>query len=251
MKIKNYINDFLLYVQFFTRIPVNKELECSDENFIRGSSFFPIIALIIGGIQYLVYLFCNKFLPPSITSIFVVLTAVLLTGALHMDGLGDVCDGFFAFKGGKEKIIEIMKDSRIGAYCCIAIVIDILFKYQLIKLAIESFTPEMIIIAPVMGRLAVVLISTIGKPAKETGSGNLFIGRISWQKLIVTSVIAILIQAIFITPKAIIINMITVLVVTYLFNMFCNSKINGLTGDTLGAINEIVEILILTIFFAI
>lgn len=248
---KKYINDFLLYIQFFTRIPVNLQLDCSNENFRRGAMFFPIIGFIVGGIQYLVYLLLNKYLPSSITAIFVVLTFVLLTGALHLDGLGDVCDGFFAFKGGKEKIIDIMKDSTIGVYSCVAIVLDLLFKYNLIKLAIDSYVPQIIIVAPIIARFSVVLLATIGKNAKSTGTGNIFIGNIQTINIVVTAVICLLLQFIFISYKDMAILTFTAIIITLLFNKFCEHKINGLTGDTLGAINELVEILTLTIFFII
>lgn len=247
--IKNYMNDFLLYIQFFTRIPINVQLECSNENFSRGAMFFPVIGFIIGLIQYAVYLAFRNVLPASITAIFVVLSSIILTGALHLDGLGDICDGFFAFKGGKERIIEIMKDSRIGVYCCVAIVFDILTKYQLIKLSIDSFMPQIMIIAPTIGRFAVVFIAYIGKNAKETGTGNIFIGNIKKMRIIISLIIAVLLSSIFVDIKQIAIIILIVLVFVLLFNKFCESKINGLTGDTLGATNELVEMLVLMIFF--
>ncbi|GAA0116918.1 adenosylcobinamide-GDP ribazoletransferase [Clostridium senegalense] len=249
--IKKYMNDFLLYVQFFTRIPINIELECTNENFIRGSIFFPVIALIIGLIEYIVYVIMKNFFPSTIVAILVLITSAILTGALHMDGLGDVCDGFFAFRGGKGRIIEIMKDSQIGVYSCVAIIMDVLLKYNLISLAIESSIPELIIVAPVVGRLAIVFISTIGKPAKENGSGNIFIGKIKKSQLVLTIILVIALELIFINVREACTITLAVLIMAYGFNCFCNSKINGLTGDTLGAVNELAEVLALMVFFMI
>ncbi|MGL4730260.1 MAG: adenosylcobinamide-GDP ribazoletransferase [Clostridium sp.] len=248
---KEYMNDFLLYVQFFTRIPVNMQLECKNDNFIRGAIFFPIVGLLIGLIEYFIYVVMINFLPPTSVAIFVVITSAIITGALHMDGLGDVCDGFFAFKGGKERIIDIMKDSRIGVYSCVAIIGDILIKYNLISLAIESSIPELIIVAPIIGRLSIVFIATIGKTAKENGSGNIFIGKINKKQLALTIVIALLFQIMFINVREAVILTICALIMSFGFNWFCETKINGLTGDTLGAVNELAEILVLVIFFAI
>lgn len=238
---KKYINDFLLMLQFLTRIPINKNLNCEYEDFKRGALFLPIIGGIIGGIQWGIYYLLIKALPLNIVAVIVILAGILLTGGLHVDGLGDTCDGFYAFKG-KDRIIEIMKDSRIGTYACIAIVMDLLLKFLVYENMIQR-NPLIIITLPIASRASIVLLSLIGKPAKSTGSGNLFIGNMS----IVHSIIAFLSCGVFclllIGFKETVLLCATIILITLLFNKYCNGKIGGITGDILGANNELVEII--------
>ena len=248
---REYINDFLLFFQFFTRIPINKSLNCEKENFRRGSIFFPIIGLFIGIVQWLVFYLLIKVLPINITAIFVVIIPIVITGGLHVDGLGDTCDGFFSFKGDKNKIIEIMKDSTIGTYACIAIVFDMLTRYVAICAIIEMNLPLILIATPIIARFTVVFSSYIGKNAKETGSGNIFIGNIDNKQMITVTIITLILVPLFSGLSKGIILVASALIFSFLFNKFFESKITGHTGDTLGANNELVEILVMILFIAL
>ncbi len=100
----------------------------------------------------------------------------------------EICvTAFFAFKG-KDKIIEIMKDSRVGTYSCIAVVLDLIFKYGLLCFIVPRFSMA-IISAPVLSRLSTVFIVTIGKTAKDTGTGNRFIGTVKLPQFLISIVI--------------------------------------------------------------
>lgn len=232
-------------VQFLTRININKNLECSEENFRWGAVFMPVIGLIIGGIQWIVYKLLIYILPVSVSVVFTILAGIMLTGAMHIDGLGDMCDGFFAFKG-KDKVIEIMKDSRVGTYSCIAVVMDILIKYSLFYCIVLRFSAA-IIVAPVISRLSTLFLVAIGKPAKSTGTGNLFMDAVNISQFIVGLVIttAILLFVVVVNPKYSILFIMSAILASFIFSLYCKKKIGGLTGDLLGANNEVIEILIL------
>jgi adenosylcobinamide-GDP ribazoletransferase len=243
-------NNFLLMLQFFTRIPVNRNLPCGKENFRRGTVYFPLIGFIVGGLQWIVYFVLVQRLPGSVTAVLTVLTGVLVTGALHMDGLGDTCDGFFAFKG-RERIMEIMKDSRIGTYACIAIVSDLLLKVTAIAALQNLRYSTVIIAAPVIGRTVFVLLFHIGKNAKANGTGNLFIGNAGIKEVIFAALLGAGMVSLLLPALTAALLMVTAIVFAILFNSFCEAKIGGLTGDTLGACNEIIEIMVLVVFIAV
>ncbi|MBU3161396.1 adenosylcobinamide-GDP ribazoletransferase [Clostridium frigoris] len=247
---REYLNDFLLFFQFFTRIPINKSLNCEKENFKRGSIFFPIVGLFIGVVQWIIYYLLIKVLPVNITAVFVVIIPIIITGGLHVDGLGDTCDGFFSLKGDKYKIIEVMKDSSVGTYATIAIVFDMLARYAAVTTIIQSDLPFILILAPIIARFTVVFISFIGKNAKEKGSGNIFIGNIDVKRLVIAGIITIIFGTLLIGTLKSVILIIPGLFLSFLFNKFCESKITGLTGDSLGANNELVEILTMILFIA-
>lgn len=237
-------------LQFLTRIPININLECTQNNFRKAAFYLPIVGLIVGGIQWIAYYVLAMLLPANITAVLVFIVSVLVTGALHVDGLGDTCDGFYAFKGN-DKIIEIMKDSRIGTYACIAIIMDILIKVTSISFIIENKLTIIIILAPIIGRLSITFISLIGKPAKSSGSGNLFIGNMSKTIVFSAALLSFAISSIFIGIINSAIIFLISLIVTFLINKYSESKINGLTGDLLGANNELVEIFVLITYIAI
>lgn len=243
---KKISKNFLLMLQFFTRIPVNMSLPCTSKDFRDGSAMLPLIGFVIGSLQAILYILLSNIMPLGTTVLFTLLASIILTGGLHIDGLGDTCDGFFAFKGN-DKIIEIMKDSRIGTYACVAIVFDILIKYSLLLSFRYNKAVIFIILLPVISRFLIVFLSYIGKNAKPNGTGNLFIGNMGIKTTIIALIFAIIIVIPIIGIKLAAIIFFAVIAFSLLFNIYCNSKIGGLTGDTLGACCEIAEILILII----
>ncbi|APQ77601.1 adenosylcobinamide-GDP ribazoletransferase [Clostridium botulinum] len=243
---KSILNDFLLMIQFFTRIPINKNLQCEKVNFRRGAFFLPVVASIIGGIEFLIYLGLKNFLPPNVIIVLLLLFTAMITGSLHMDGLADTCDGFFSLRD-KERIIEIMKDSRMGAFGTIAMIINLLLKYQLLYSLVLKDCSIAIILAPVIGRISILFLCLSKRTAKKNGSGNIFIGSMSKPIIFLITIIALAMNTYFLGLKITIISFIAVLIITYLFYLLCLNKINGLTGDTLGACNELGEITFLLI----
>lgn len=246
---KEIVCNFLLMIQFLTRIPVNISLPCEKDNFRRASIFFPVIGLVVGGIQWGVYKLLENIIPIDAVIIIILIVGVIVTGAIHIDGLGDTCDGFFAFKGS-DRIIEIMKDSRIGTYACIAMVMDLLLKYTLFSFIVPKFSVA-IIAAPMISRCSVLFLGFKGKTAKSTGTGNFFIGNVGVVQFIIGLVITLGVLALLMTPRYIVILLIAALTLSFAFNLFCEKRIGGLTGDTLGANNELVEILTLILISVI
>lgn len=248
---KRYYESFLLMIQMITRIPVKRSLPCSGENFKRGSNFFFAIGLIIGAVQYGVYFSLRNILPAFTMSILIILIDIFITGGFHLDGFGDTCDGFFAAKG-KDKIIEIMKDSRIGTFACIGIIMNLLIKFQgYMFISVNSFITLLIIAVPMLSRTSMLLLCYVGKPAKSGGLGNLFINNVSVFSLIINFAASFFAAFLAVGVVKALILILSSILVTYLFNALCNNKINGITGDSLGAINEIsviTSLLIITAF---
>ncbi|AJD32258.1 MULTISPECIES: adenosylcobinamide-GDP ribazoletransferase [Clostridium] len=243
---KGILNDFLLMIQFFTRIPINKNLQCEKVNFRRGAFFLPIVASIIGGMEFLIYLGLKNFLPPNVIIVLLLLFTAMITGGLHMDGLADTCDGFFSLRD-KQRIIEIMKDSRIGSYGTIALIIDLLLKYELLYSLVLKGYSIAIVLAPIIGKISILFLCLSKRTAKKNGSGNIFIGNMSKTIIFSITIIILMISTYFLGVKATITPFIGVLLITYLVYLLCLNKINGLTGDTLGACNELGEITYLLI----
>jgi adenosylcobinamide-GDP ribazoletransferase len=139
MSIKNEYNIFLSAVQFLTRIKVPGSFVYKQEYLQQSSRYFPLVGIIVGAISALIYLVLNKYLSNDLAILGYMLTSIWITGAFHEDGLADVCD---AFGGGwnKEKILVIMKDSRLGTFGLIGLLAAFAAKFLLLK-ELPGFMP--------------------------------------------------------------------------------------------------------------
>ncbi len=110
---------FISILQFMTRIPININVGF-DEEFHKTLSYFPLVGLVLGVLELLIGKISLMIFDPFITSLIITLSAVILTGGLHIDGLGDTFDALYSYRD-KEKMLEIMKDSRLGTNSLLAV----------------------------------------------------------------------------------------------------------------------------------
>ncbi|MCF6242709.1 MAG: adenosylcobinamide-GDP ribazoletransferase [Bacteroidales bacterium] len=233
---------FFTAVMFYTRIPVPAKTGYSPENLNKATRYFPLIGYIVGGVGALTFLLSNTIFSINISVLASLIVQILLTGAFHEDALSDFCDGF---GGGytKEKILTIMKDSRIGTYGAVALVMLLMSKFVLIRSFTPGKIPFIIITAHVISRLnTVFLIFTSKYVAEPDKSKSKPVGQKTSVK---TLIIAILIG---ITPlffvsllQLAVIVFVEFLVLVYLRH-YIHRHIGGYTGDVLGALQQFSEI---------
>lgn len=134
---KRQIELFFTSLMFYTRIPIPKCIKSRHEELNCATRFYPLVGCIIGALSFVVFWAANYLFSPEISAILTLGAGVLLTGAFHEDGFADTFDGF---GGGytKEKILEIMKDSRIGTYGTMALILQMALKI----FALASFAGE-------------------------------------------------------------------------------------------------------------
>jgi adenosylcobinamide-GDP ribazoletransferase len=132
---------FLTAIMFLTRIRVPTTIDHSPEYLQQAPRYFPVVGWIVGALSALVFLVFSRYISFDIGILAAMITGILVTGAFHEDGFADVCDGF---GGGwtKEKILIIMKDSRIGAYGAIGLIAILGSKFLLLR-ELPSFTPTL------------------------------------------------------------------------------------------------------------
>lgn len=131
---------------FFTRIPIPYKIEYSSEIMNQSQKYYPLVGWVVGGINALVFYLLHFLLPIDISLVIMMICSVLLNGAFHEDGFTDVCDSFGGGYG-KEKILTIMKDSRVGAYGVVGIILLFLLKFLSMKhLAETSFFDFLVIL---------------------------------------------------------------------------------------------------------
>jgi adenosylcobinamide-GDP ribazoletransferase len=244
------MKSLILMLQFFTRIPINTELDIKEDSFAKGIAYFPIVGLVIGFANAIVYYGFSRLLPGILPLIMVTLTNIVITGALHLDGLADACDGIFSARS-KERMLEIMKDSRIGTNGAIAIFFDLVLRIALLGYISDISIIKVILITPIISRTMMsVLIYISSNNGKGNGLGSLFIGRVKLSNLIIALAIGTLLSTIVLGYICLIIIVINVVFI-FIYKRYILSKLGVVTGDTLGAANELSELLILLSFVII
>ncbi|MCC5910256.1 MAG: adenosylcobinamide-GDP ribazoletransferase [Clostridiaceae bacterium] len=237
---------FVLILQFLTRITIAKNLPY-DKEFKKGIVYFPLVGLVIGLILAGAYrLFALLFLN-NIVGILLLALYVFLTGGLHLDGLGDTFDGVYSNQN-KERVLEIMKDSRLGTNGVLIIFFSLMVKTFGIMTILDHNMITGLILIPVFGRLALVYGSYKAKYAREEGLGHIFIGKITSQEVFYTTLITGVITLIH--KESLVFIGITV-AFSYLYKRHIEKSIDGMTGDTLGALCELTEVMYILYLLAI
>ena len=246
------MKNFITGLQFLTRITIAKQSEWSPEGFVRSVNYFPLIGAIIGiilvGINYLFsdYLpLMGIYLPPHVLTTLLIIANIVLAGGLHCDGFMDTMDGIYSGRS-KEKMLEIMKDSRVGANGVMAFVLLVFLKWSLIMDISPLLLPNALLIMPVLGRFAMVIGITIFPYARPEGIGKAFAQYTGKRTLF----IALLFTLLFIVPlgKQAVVSLAVICTFTLLFATYVKKIIGGLTGDIYGAICELAELLVLLVF---
>jgi adenosylcobinamide-GDP ribazoletransferase len=159
--LKRELEYFFGAVRFFTRLPVPGWVGHSAEALNHSARYFPAVGLLIGGIGALVYLGAALLWPPAIAVLLSMAATIYATGAFHEDGLSDTVDGL---GGGWEKlrILEIMKDSRVGSYGLVAMVLALLGKFTLLTALDPGLMPLALLAGHALSRLcATALLATM------------------------------------------------------------------------------------------
>lgn len=163
------IKSLVLMLQFLTRLPVNVQVDFDRKIIARGTLFFPFIGMLVGAIAAAVY-YLLYYVNLDVASLGAVFTIIAVTGGIHLDGLSDTADGFFSSRS-REKILEIMKDSRVGTFGVIAIIFNILSKYVFLRGMDMHTAVTALILSCGLGRLAEALLFSFGKGARPGGDG--------------------------------------------------------------------------------
>lgn len=243
------IEDFLTGLQFLTRISIQTKKQWSLDSFSRSVKFFPIIGGIIGllltGIVYGAQNFWGVKLPLHLMAVSIILFEIIITGGLHCDGLMDTVDGVFSGKS-RERMLEIMKDSRVGAFGAMSFCLLIVMKYSLILDIEPMLLPIAIFVMPIIGRTAVVMAITLYPYARADGLGKGLSQCEHKNTLYIAGIIAILLLVPF--GKLVLLSSGVAIAFAILVAEYVNKRLGGLTGDVYGAVVELTELVALVVF---
>jgi adenosylcobinamide-GDP ribazoletransferase len=243
------IKAFFIALGLLTRIPVPKlfQVKEGDNEKLFGWSviFYPLVGLMIGG--FLVFiLWCLSFLSLPVSGLIeaaILLTAwVLITGALHLDGLADSADAWLGGYGDQQRTLEIMKDPYSGPAAVVVIVLVLLLKFS--SLTIAGW--EVLLLSPVLARTAVMILLATTPYVRKGGMAETSVKHLP--KTAVWFVLLLVLSLSVFLLKEHAWGLIILFGVAYLLRRLMLKRIQGTTGDTAGAMLEVMEVSILLVF---
>lgn len=235
-------------LQFLTRLPV-PQIPVVDGDLRRATGAFPLVGLVVGGVTLAVWAGLDLLLGPVVAAIGAVTVAVAVTGAFHEDGLADTFDGLW---GGwdPERRIEIMRDSRVGTYGACALILSLLARVALLAQVDLLVAARAIVLAHVVGRAAILLQIRWLPPVSDRGSGAQVADPVGATGLTIATLttLATCIVAVGVWTPLI---LAVALTGTAALRRAARRRIGGLTGDVLGATQQVVLILSLATVVAL
>ena len=257
------MRSILLAIQLLTIIPVRLGGDVIEKDVARCTGFFPVVGALQGILLLVAFAGLNMIFPGDIISVFIIALAILTNGGFHLDGLADTFDAIAVKSSGDrrkdiEKRLAVMKDSTTGAIGVVAVVTVILLKFVLLKNIILAALPatamSIIFLMPVFSKWTMVPAICHGKSARTDGLGRILIDDCSFRQATVAGVLVLLFFVLALTSAGHsglhVVLFLCLSAAGYLLALatvaFCSARFGGLTGDTLGALSELSEILYLT-----
>ena len=239
------LSKLILMLQFFTRIPININVKASTEDFAKGLIYAPVIGLFIGLILAAVSFGLSFIFPASVSAVLIIVIYIIITGGLHLDGLGDTFDGIFSNRP-KERILEIMRDSRVGTNAVLAVFCVLLVDFSVLsQLYSDKYFLFMVAFMPVAGRVGSILGASVSVYARAgEGLGKSFIDYCGKKEFLKGLIIYLLISAgLFVCGFEYDAKMGVLMAIppisAVLMVKALSRKIGGATGDILGAVCEL------------
>lgn len=208
------------------------------------SAFFPLVGWFFGGVLWLVFSMTVK-LPQTVQAFWLLLVWEALSRGLHLDGLADTADAFIAVKD-KATTLRILKDSHIGAFGAMAIFMLLIGKFALLSTVKPEALGVSLVASTVIARFFIVILSAIFPSTKKEGLGFLIMSSTGAKEATMAAILTL--PLVLVIPLTINWYVFLVLLGPVLLAWHVNRRIGGLTGDVLGAILEITELLTLMIF---
>jgi adenosylcobinamide-GDP ribazoletransferase len=237
------MNSFFLALRFLTIIPLGRLQEVVPESIGAAGKYYPVVGLIIGGLSWLVFYGAHHFFPLSVSVGLLVIFGVILTGALHLDGLADCLDGLY---GGtdRETCLAIMKDVHLGTMGAVGLILNLGIKYLILR-EIISF-PSLwlwIILIPSVSRWTPILLAFLFPYARPNGGlGQTLVAGTGKKEIIWASVLA-WVPVLLLTGFLGLGLIPVVLIWSLLCGWYFRKKVGGITGDIMGAVIESSEVL--------
>lgn len=239
------MNSFLLAIQFLTILPLWTK-KFSQAKLAGALIYFPVVGLFLGVVLAGLNVCLSALGIFSLAvNIILVIVLVVLTRGIHLDGLADTADAFLSAKGKKE-MLEIMRDPHIGVMGVLSLISIMLLKIGLLSSVGTAVKPGVLMLMCILGRWSAVLSIYLFPYARQEGKAKLFIEGMTLKIFIISSIMVIICAYTALNIAGLVVLLI-ISGCTYIIGRLICKKIDGVTGDTLGAVIELSEVITLLI----
>lgn len=234
-----HISLILTALSFLTCLPIRLRKPPDERDLARSMVYFPLIGLFLGSLLVLLNSALIPVLPPRVVNLALLILLVGLSGGLHLDGLADTIDGL---AGGREKEqrLAIMRDSHLGAFGTLALILLLLTKYELLCSLSGSPRNILLLLMPAMGRWTQV-VGAAFFPSARPGLGSIFVKVVGIKELIWATLIILPFCLLLGLSRGLLFGLLNLGAALVLF-WFVSRRIGGITGDSLGAVSETIEV---------
>jgi adenosylcobinamide-GDP ribazoletransferase len=242
------IKHFAIALSFLTlfRLPGSARITVTPVDLARSFSYYPLVGFLLGACWFGIAFFLHTLMPAPVLATLLTALMALMTRGLHLDGLADLTDGL---GGGytRERRLEIMKDSSIGTFGAAALILILAFKIAALSTLIPARAWSMLFLTPALSRYAMVLASYKSIYARaEGGLGKAVCDHINTRQLMTATVVTALL-CLMLAPFRGVFLILTLMACVLLMRFLSRRWLGGITGDVLGAINEITEAVLLSV----
>ena len=231
-------------MQFLTRIPLATRTLFDNKDYANSLAWYPVIGLVLGGLVWLSGVALAEFSSASLAGALVLGVWVLLTGALHLDGVADCADAWVGGFGDREKTFQILKDPRSGPIAVVVLVLVLLIKWAALEVLLGSEHWSIIWLIPLLARGAMPYIFWRLDYASASGLGSALVEGLSRQRILISLLFVALIAVLSLTAQLdILLLFVVVSLLIYLWwKRVSYQKLGGFNGDCAGALVEFLEL---------
>jgi len=239
---------FFIALQFFTRLPIPRWVGFQPEWLHHASRYFPLVGWVVAAIAAAVYALAALVMPAPVAAVLSTAASIYATGAFHEDGFADTCDGL---GGGltAERVLEIMKDSRVGAYGAIGIAVMLGLKCTALAMLPPASAIAALFFAHPVSRLAATSLIWRMAYARSEGKSKPLAQQMRGGEFAIAAVTALLPAMLLLavgtlTPWAVAAGVMAAALAALWLARKCHARIGGYTGDCLGAVQQLAEVAI-------
>lgn len=234
------MHPFLIALQFLTRLPIRTQGEWQEQKIASSVLYYPLVGALIGALLWFVGNLFNSFSPVLAAAVLLLLW-VLISGGLHLDGLADSADAWAGGYGDKQRSLDIMQDPAAGPFAVVVLVLLLLLKFSALSVIIESKQFYLLMVAPVLGRLSVIVLFLTTPYVRKNGLGDAMAKYFNRRHAYVVTALTVLSSLLVFPSMAFMLAMALSFIALYVLRYLMLQRLDGMTGDTIGASLEITE----------
>ena len=239
---------FLTAINFLTIFPFARGKVVEPRELASSMALFPLVGVWLGACMWLMDKYLCLIFPVWVVACLIVAFLAIVTGGLHLDGFTDTLDGFYAGRGDRARTLEVMKDSRVGAMGVIGLFLLLMLKVAAVASIPTGLRGQALLVMPAISRWSQVQVAIGSAYARKEGSlAKAFVEFLEW-KHFATATIVTCVAVVLLSGTHGMAAFAVAGLFTFGAKAYFKSRIGGVTGDTIGAVNEINEVLVLLVF---